>query len=275
MSKSSNRRGTSTKCKGVALHQHIRSGSSDRMNVGKSLSTETTRSTTTVHEQGPMTPRTRREEAPRGQTARSFATDSTMRIQNKDRSSRSKQQSTDPASGRRLTLYERSQIRLKEREKKIQSIREEMMRECTFRPNADKTNFRRGNSRTRKKPANGTGTSKTTIRSPTINTPAGKTEATTPTTASSTRQYWQELQRKQIEQQTQQQQQQQQQQVSITSTISRDGSKTISTTKSLRFEELYQDGLRRARQRPATEKVRAREMSTASDAPPLADMLFV
>ena len=271
MSKSSNRRGISTKCKGVALHQHIRSGSSDRMNVGKSLSTETTRSTTTVHEQGPMTPRTRREEAPRGQTARSFATDSTMRIQNKNRSSRSKQQIPEPASGRRLTLYERSQIRLKEREKKIQSIREEMMRECTFRPNADKSNFRRGNSKTRKKPANGTGTSKAAIRSPTINTPAGKSVATTPTTASSTRQYWQELQRKQIEQQTQQQQKQ----VSITSTISRDGSKTISTTKSLRYEELYQDGLRRARQRPATEKVSGREMSTASDALPLADMLCV
>ena len=81
-----------------------------------------------------------------------------------------------------------------------------------------------------------------------IRTPGGSTEATTPSTASTTRQYWQDLQRKQ----------QQQRNPAITTSVSRDESwpsRMSSTAKSFRFEELYQDGLRKARQRPATEKV--------------------
>lgn len=223
VSKSSTKQGT--KVRNATLQQHIRprSRSSDRSNIKvvKSLSTETTRSTTTVHEQGPTadTPTRRGKKTTNGASA-------TGRTRGREKP-------------KRLTLYERSQLRLKEKEKKIQSIREEMMRECTFKPNANKrkSTISRNSKLTK-------ATISSSRRNSIISTPAGNTEATTPTTASSTRQYWQDLQRIHVHQQ-----------VSIPSTASRDGSKTVSTTKSLRFEELYRDGVRRARQRPATEKV--------------------
>lgn len=176
----------------------------------------------------------------------------TVASQRKDRSKaspRKPKQKSGKEPARRLTLYERSQIRLKEREKNVQRIKEEMMKECTFRPKAV-TSFRKGKS-----PTKSAKNSSRMARSPVImNMPTGSTESTTPTTlspttASSTRQYWQDLQRKQ--------QEEQKKLVSTDSTLSKeDGSKTISTTKSQRFEELYQDGLRRARRRPATEKVK-------------------
>lgn len=224
VNKSSTRR--ANKCRTATLQQHIQSRSEDRSKkFGKSQSTETTRSTTTDH--GASTPATSMEDPP---TAATTQKDKTKQI-------------AEIAPKKRLTLYERSQIRLKEREKKIQSIREEMMREYTFRP---QSNFKKGKHKSNLKSTPREDTSNDTSL---VNTPAGKTEATTPTTASSTRQYWQDLQRKQLEKQHPQH-------LSVTSSISRDGSKTVSTTKSMRFEELYQDGLRRARQRPATEKVR-------------------
>ncbi|CAB9520219.1 expressed unknown protein [Seminavis robusta] len=138
---------------------------------------------------------------------------------------------------KRLTLYERSQLGLKEREKKIKSIRDELMKECTFKPNTANTIKQKAGGKKKMK------------RSPQQSTRSGdKSSSTTPTTASthtttttSTRQYWQDFQRSHQQQPT-------------SDASSKDGSKTSLTTKSLRFEELYKEGLRKARQRPATEK---------------------
>ena len=163
-------------------------------------------------------------------------------------------------TGERLSIYERSQLQLKEREKKIENLRQELYQECTFQPKRSqasseaKSNYSR---RTRHHLAPITNTSslgtarkidasnrKKLGKSPTTcasSTP-GSTQATTPTTTSTTRQCRQDPQRKQ----------------QLSSTGSKDGtfvSRMSSTVKSLRFEELYQEGVRKFRQRPATEQV--------------------
>lgn len=164
-------------------------------------------------------------------------------------------------TAKRLTVYERSKLRLQEREKKLQKVRDEMMQECTFRPKISKQSpaiskakhnittphgfvggfsglsVRKGNTMMQKK---------IPIVSSDIRTPDSNTEATTPTTTSTSKQYWQRKQ-------------QQRQHPGISASVSKDEScvskTTNATTKSFRFEELYQDGVRKARQRPATEKV--------------------
>jgi len=179
----------------------------------------------------------------------------------------------EPQNNSKLTMYERSKIRLKEREKKLEKVRCEMMEECTFKPKISSRPRHLQKTLTKTKGDSivfisraGTDQGKmmTTTQKTTTpkvlalsnndirTTPSGSTAATTPTTTpnnvSTTRQYWQGLQRKQ----QQQQQQEAQPRRRILAAPSRDES---CATKSSRFEELYQDGLRRAKQRPPTEKV--------------------
>ena len=167
-------------------------------------------------------------------------------------------------TAKRLTMYERSKLRLQEREKNLQKVRDEMMQECTFRPKISKQSPAISKAKHNNATAQGSVDSfsglseskgKTVMRkkssfiSSDIRTPDNNTEATTPTTTSTSKQYWQNLQRKQHKRVN----------PGISASVSKDESclskTTSNTTKSFRFEELYQDGVRKARQRPATEKV--------------------
>lgn len=168
----------------------------------------------------------------------------------------------------RLSMYERSQLRLKEREKKIETLREEMMKDCTFRPDTSaKDAVRKGRNmfvsrgranKKRDSSVDGDFLSRQKKHADSRSTPTSTT-ATTPTTTSTSRsaaQYWQDLQSKQ--QQRQHRHHHPHQHCAASAATSKDGSmpsKLSSTTRSSRFEDLYQDGVRKARQRPPTEKV--------------------